>query len=190
MVKLAKPTLQKIFLHTPSSIIERYIYPLNQTMETYSINTLLRQSAFLAQVGHESGGLIYKEEIASGKAYDTGKKAIALGNTPEADGDGQKYKGRGLIQLTGKANYSEFAKEFAMTLDEVIDYLRSDLGAAMSAGWFWNKKKLNELADQELFKQICKRVNGGLNGYEDRKKLYVRAKRELGKAKELERVLE
>jgi len=183
-------------------------------METYSINTLLRQSAFLAQVGHESGGLIYKEEnlnysaealqsvfpkyfpnskIAS--AYARQPKKIAnrvyanrMGNGDEQSGEGWKYRGYGLIQITGKDGFLSFAKEFAMTLDEVIDYLRSDLGAAMSAGWFWNKKKLNELADKELFKQICKRVNGGLNGYKDRKELYARAKRELGKAKEFDKI--
>lgn len=169
--------LQRIFPQTPSSTISRFVEPLNTTMEYYAINTLLRQAAFIAQIGHESGGLRYKEEIASGKAYDTGKKAIALGNTPEADGDGQKYKGRGLIQITGKANYMAFAQDFAFTLDEAIEYLKTDLGAAMSAGWYWNKKNLNSLADEEKFETITRRINGGLNGYEERKKLYARAKR-------------
>ncbi|MEN6375343.1 MAG: glycoside hydrolase family 19 protein [Smithella sp.] len=174
--------LQKIFTQTPASIIARFVEPLNTVMEHYEINTVLRQAAFIAQIGHESGGLRYKEEIASGEAYDTGKKASALGNTPEADGDGQKFKGRGLIQITGKTNYLAFAKAFSFTLDEAIAYLKTDLGAAMSAGWFWKKHGLNDLADQEKFETITRRINGGLNGYEERKILYARAKQELGKA--------
>ncbi|MEN6623608.1 MAG: glycoside hydrolase family 19 protein [Smithella sp.] len=173
--------LQNIFPQTPASTIARFLEPLNNTMQHYEINSLLRQAAFIAQIGHESCGLIYKEEIASGRAYDTGSKAIALGNTPEADGDGQKFKGRGLIQVTGKSNYLAFAKDFAMTLDEAISYLKTDLGAAMSVGWYWKKKGLNALADQEKFETITRRINGGLNGYEERKRLYALAKQVLAK---------
>jgi len=99
-----------------------------------------------------------------------------LGNTPEADGDGQRFKGRGLIQITGKTNYLAFARDFAFTLDEAIEYLKTDLGAAMSAGWFWSKRKINALADQEKFETITRRINGGLNGYDERRRLYARAK--------------
>lgn len=177
-----KEQLQKIFLHTPIGYIDRYLSPLNTVMSKYEINTLLRQSAFLAQVGHESGGLIYKKELASGKAYDTGKLAKALGNTPEADGDGQKYKGRGFIQITGHDNYLVFAHDFAFTMEEAISYLESDLGACMSAGWFWNKKKLNLFADDGDLITITRKINGGLNGYDDRKKLYVLVKRVLSES--------
>jgi putative chitinase len=178
MSRSLEEQLREIFPKTPKSIISRFAEPLRETMEHYSITTLLRQAAFLAQVGHESGGLIFKKELASGKAYDTGKLAKALGNTPEADGDGQKFKGRGLIQITGRANYQAFAKDFALeTLDDAIAYLETDLGAAMSGGWFWHKKGLNALADEGKFETITRRINGGLNGYEDRKRLYVLAKK-------------
>ncbi len=171
-----KEQLQKIFPNTSDSIIDRFAGSLWETMERYSITTYLRKTAFIAQIGHESGELRYKEELASGAAYDTGRLAKALGNTPQADGDGQKYKGRGLIQITGKANYTTFARDFVMTLDEAVAYLKSDLGACMSAGWFWNKRKLNGLADEGKFKEITKKINGGLNGHEDRKRLYALAK--------------
>jgi putative chitinase len=180
-----KTQLQKIFPETPKPIIDRLAEPLWETMEHYSITTLLRKAAFLAQIGHESGRLRYKEELASGAAYDTGKLAKALGNTPQKDGDGQRFKGRGLIQITGKANYTAFSKAFSMTINEAVDYLKTDLGACMSAGWYWNKRKLNALADEGKFKEITKKINGGLNGYEDRKRLYVLAKKVFGMEKEL-----
>jgi putative chitinase len=172
--------LLEIFPNTPEPTINRLAEPLWNTMERYSITTLLRKSAFIAQTGHESGGLRYKEELASGEAYDTGRLAKALGNTPQKDGDGQRFKGRGLIQITGKANYAAFAKAFAMTLDEAADYLKTDLGACMSAGWYWNRRKLNALADEGRFREITRKINGGLNGYEDRKRLYVLATRVFG----------
>lgn len=174
---MTKDDLKFIFPNTKSSIIDRFLEPLNEVMEKYEINTPLRKAAFIAQIGHESGGLIYKEEIASGKAYDTGRLAISLGNTPEADGDGQRFKGRGLIQLTGRANYLKFAKYMNMSLNDVINYLKTDMGAVEVAGWFWMIKNLNILADQQMFTKITKRINGGINGLNDRKRLYSLAKK-------------
>ena len=78
---------------------------LNAAMTRRQINTPRRAAAFLAQIGHESGQLLYVRELASGAAYDTGTLAARLGNTPAADGDGQRYRGRGLIQVTGRSNY-------------------------------------------------------------------------------------
>lgn len=173
---MTSDSLKKIYIHTSDSLIDRFIEPINIVMQKYEINTMLRQAAFIAQIGHESGELRYKEEIASGKAYDTGKLAIALGNTPEADGDGQRFKGRGLIQLTGKNNYLAFAKDHDMSLEKTIEYLKTDLGATESAGWFWNKKNLNYLADLQQFTKITKRINGGINGLKDRQRLYTLAK--------------
>ena len=86
-----------------------FVPALNAAMGKYGIITRLRMAAFLAQIGHESGQLVYMRELGSDKyleKYDTGKLAQRLGNTPEADGDGQKYRGRGLIQITGKFNYN------------------------------------------------------------------------------------
>ena len=90
------------------SNINRALKPLNDTLVRFNINTPLRIAHFIAQVAHESGAFQYLKEIASGAAYDTGRLAARLGNTPEADGDGQKYKGRGYIQLTGTSNYRLF----------------------------------------------------------------------------------
>lgn len=151
--------------------IDKYGQHLIDAMQHYKINTTPRICAFLANVAHESGSLRYVEEIASGKAYDTGKLAKNLGNTPEADGDGQKYKGRGLIQLTGLNNYKLISKDLSVDFVANPDLLETPKYAALSAAWFWDKRKLNELADIntiDSFIKICKRVNGGINGLDDR----------------------
>ena len=147
--------------------------------EEFDINTPLRWSHFLAQVAHESAELRYSEEIASGKAYDTGKLAVRLGNTPQADGDGQKYKGRGLIQITGRANYEAYKKYCGFDVVTKPQLLAQPVGAIRSAMWFWKSKGLNELADRDEFTVITKRINGGTNGIEDRRKYLARAKRVL-----------
>lgn len=147
--------------------------------EEFDINTPLRWSHFLAQIAHESAELRYSEEIASGKAYDTGKLAVRLGNTPQADGDGQKYKGRGLIQITGRANYEAYKKYCGFDVVTKPQLLAQPVGAIRSAMWFWKSKGLNELADRDEFTVITKRINGGTNGIEDRRKYLARAKRVL-----------
>lgn len=160
----------------------RYTAPINRTMQRYKINTFDRATMWLAQVGHESGGLVYKEEIASGAAYDTGEKAAALGNTPERDGDGEKFKGRGLIQLTGRANHEAYAARVNMTIEQVLAWIKTDMGAADVAGWFWSEfYNLNGVADFgrgsfESFEQITRFINGGLNGLPDRLAYWDRAK--------------
>ena len=121
----------------------------------------------------------YSEEIASGKAYDTGKLAIKLGNTPEADGDGQKYKGRGLIQVTGRANYEAYKQYCGFDVVKQPELLAKPVGAIRSSMWFWKSKGLNELADRDEFTAITKRINGGTNGIEDRRKYLARAKKVL-----------
>lgn len=136
----------------------------------YAVNTSLRIAAFLAQVGHESGRLRYLEEIASGEAYE-GRKD--LGNY--YPGDGKRYKGRGLIQITGRANYEAISKDLGVDFVSEPEKLAEPEYAVVSAFWFWNKKKLNELADAERFIDITKRINGGTNGLEDRTKLYNKA---------------
>ena len=145
--------------------------------EEFDINTPLRWSHFLAQIAHESAELRYSEEIASGKAYDTGKLAVRLGNTPQADGDGQKYKGRGLIQITGRANYEAYKKYCGFDVVTKPQLLAQPVGAIRSAMWFWKSKGLNELADRDEFTVITKRINGGTNGIEDRRKYLARAKK-------------
>ncbi|WP_025128918.1 glycoside hydrolase family 19 protein [Pseudomonas sp. PH1b] len=157
-----------------------FVPALNAAMSKYAIITRLRMAAFIAQIGHESGQLLYVRELGSDQylsKYDTGTLAKRLGNTPEADGDGQKYRGRGLIQVTGRANYeacSEALFSDARLLN-TPELLESPVYAALSAGWFWQKAGLNTLADKGDFLTITKRINGGTNGLADREALYERA---------------
>ncbi|AXK52362.1 glycoside hydrolase family 19 protein [Pseudomonas protegens] len=157
-----------------------FVPALNAAMSKYGIVTRLRMAAFIAQIGHESGQLLYVRELGSDQylsKYDNGTLAKRLGNTPEADGDGQKYRGRGLIQVTGRANYeacSEALFSDARLLN-TPELLESPVYAALSAGWFWQKAGLNTLADKGDFLAITKRINGGTNGLADREALYERA---------------
>lgn len=152
---------------------------LNKHAEEFDINTPLRWAHYLAQIAHESLEMRYSEEIASGKAYDTGKLAKALGNTPEADGDGQRYKGRGLIQLTGTYNYSDYKKYCGFDVLKNPELLAKPVGAIRSSMWFWKMKKLNYYADIDAFTTITRIVNGGTNGWSERKKYLDRAKKVL-----------
>lgn len=139
---------------------------LNVTFQEFKINTPQRLSSFLAQVCHESAGFIYAEEIASGHAYE-GRKD--LGNI--VSGDGRRFKGRGLIQLTGRHNYKTCGEALKLDLINFPQKAAEPANAPRIAGWFWNSRNLNKLADQHnisAFKQITRRINGGLNGYNDR----------------------
>ena len=170
--------------------VDEFVASFNMWAIPFGIDSPKRIVHYLAQVFHESGRLRYVEEIASGAAYDTGAKAMTLGNTPEKDGDGQKYKGRGYIQLTGKANYTAFNACDLCTADvvahpeKVADFPLNQ----MASMWFWQTHGLNELADrddggligEEIVRQITKRVNGGTNGLSERKFFYRRFKKEFG----------
>lgn len=149
------------------------------TMTRYEINTPLRQAHFLAQVGHESGQLRYREELASGDAYDT---RTDLGNTPARDGDGRKYKGRGLIQLTGKANYAAYDRHLGLGGILVSSPGRVATDPVLCcdvAGWFWSSRGLNLYADQDDILKITRKINGGYNGLKDRSRLLALAKKAL-----------
>lgn len=159
-----------------------YLPWLNAAMAEFAIDTLARQAAFLAQVGHESGQLLWVQELASGAAYDTGPLAARLGNTPEADGDGQRWKGHGLIQVTGAANHRACAAFFKLPEAGIVAWLLTPEGACRSAGWFWHTKGLNTLADKGDQVSITRRINGGTNGLAERLALYQRAARVLGVA--------
>lgn len=150
---------------------------LSAAMESGEINTRLRQAAFLAQVGHESGSLVYVRELGSDAyldKYDTGSLAKRLGNTPEDDDDGQLYRGRGLIQVTGRENYGKASK--ALFGDDRLvrdpQILEQPEWAAKSAVWYWTTRNLNALADQDRFTDITRAINGGTNGLDDRKARY------------------
>ena len=158
-----------------------FLSSLNAALLRYDISTPKRSAAFLAQIGHESGELRYVRELGSDQylsKYDTGTLAARLGNTPEADGDGQKFRGRGLIQITGRRNY--LACSQALFGDDRLlqqpQLLEQPQWACESAAWFWHSNGLNELADKDQFTTITRRINGGLNGLDDRLQLWVRAK--------------
>ena len=157
--------LKKIAPYTSDTDIKIYTPLLNKWMPYYSINTKLRQAAFLAQVIHETGSFHYMEEVASGSAYDTGKMAVRLGNTPERDGDGERYKGKGGLQVTGKANYEAVSKGLSVDLVGHPEELEEPDYAIPSACWYWNMHGLNALADKGDFKTITKRLVGGDNGF-------------------------
>ncbi|MHC8342547.1 glycoside hydrolase family 19 protein [Pseudomonas sp. RT6P73] len=179
-MSLTSAQLQQIFPNARSQA-GVFISALNSAMIHRNINTPKRIAAFLAQVGHESGQLQYVRELGSNQylsKYDTGTLALRLGNTPQADGDGQKYRGRGLIQITGHNNYRQcslglFGDERLLSLPELLEQPQ---WAAESAAWFWEQNGLNELADRDQFNSITRRINGGLNGLQDRLQLWARAR--------------
>ena len=143
---------------------------INSAMDKYSIDKKLRQSHFIAQILHESGALRYTEEIASGEAYEN---RLDLGN--RVKGDGKKFKGRGLIQLTGRANYAAYGKYLGVDLESNPVLVATDYVADV-AGWFWKKRNLNYYADFDDLKAVTKRINGGYNGLQDRQQYLNKAK--------------
>lgn len=156
-----------------------YLPFLQQAMNEFDITTSLREAAFLAQIAHESGEFRWMEEIwgptAAQRRYEpVTSKSVGLGNNQP--GDGKRFKGRGPIQLTGRANYRRYGDE--LDVDLITDPTRAatpEVGFR-TAGLYWKKNGLNELADKQWFKTITKRINGGFNGLEDRTRYYVRAK--------------
>lgn len=155
-----------------------FVSVLNTAMVRYQIVGQLRMAAFIAQIGHESGQFRFVRELGSDQylsKYDTGSLAKRLGNTPQADGDGQKYRGRGLIQITGRANYMTCGEALALDLLNQPELLEKPQHASMSAAWYWASKGLNTLADAGQFDKITQRINGGQNGAADRQALYARA---------------
>jgi putative chitinase len=167
--------LRQIAPHGRDAQLRKFVGPLNATLEEFEINTPLRQAHFLAQVAHESGEFNYVEEIASGAAYE-GRSD--LGNTQP--GDGVRFKGRGLIQITGRFNYQDIGKAIGIDLISNPTRLADDDLAARSAGWFWNRERLNPIADKDDVRLITRIINGGFNGLDDRVKKLAAAKRAFG----------
>jgi putative chitinase len=170
-------TLAQLISIAPSSKPRASVFlaPLNAAMKEFEIDASpARIAAFLAQILHESGSLLYTEEIASGASYN-GRKD--LGNTHP--GWGELYKGRGLIQITGYYNYTAVMMALGIDCVEHPEILKEPVNACRSAAWFWKDRNLSSLADQntdEAFIKITKRVNGGTNGLQDRISFYHRAK--------------
>jgi putative chitinase len=154
-----------------------YADPLTLTFSEFDISTPQRQAAFLANIAHESGSLRYVLEIASGTAYE-GRRD--LGNSQP--GDGVRFKGRGLPQITGRNNYLECGRALGLDLIAQPELLEQPLHAERSAGWFWKSKNLAKLADEDTrkFATICRLWNGGFNGIDDRIDHWLRIRKVLG----------
>lgn len=155
--------------------VDRFLVFINRYAPEFGITTSLRMAHYLAQVAHESAELKYTKELASGAEYE-GRKD--LGNTSR--GDGVKYKGRGLIQLTGKANYKAYKEYCGFDVVAKPELLEQPLGATRSSMWYWQTHGLNALADKDDMKAVTRRINGGYNGLADREKYLMRAKKALG----------
>lgn len=155
---------------------------LNDTMRKYEITTRLRQIHFLSQLAHESAHFSRTLEMASGKAYEG--RIRYLGNTQP--GDGPRFKGRGLIQLTGRDAYTQYGRYIGrdLTTSDNMKLVEQEPYASDCAGWFWSKYKayahLNRLADEDKFEAVTKAINGGVNGISERQVFYTNAKRVLG----------
>ena len=180
---------------------ENWLEALDQLLPDYEINTPKRIAAFIAQCAHESGNfrfikenLNYKAESLRkifpkyfptdelARAYAKKPEMIAnrvyasrMGNGDEQSGDGWRYCGRGLIQLTGKNNYENFAASLEISPEEAAEYLATFEGAAQSACWFWESNNLNVEADAGDIKKMTRKINGGYIGLEDRIKHYEHA---------------
>jgi putative chitinase len=186
--------------------VPQWYHALSMILPDYNIDTVPRAAAFIAQCAHESANfkflkenLNYKAEslmrvwpsrfpnMAVAQQYAMQPEKIAnkvysdrMGNGSEASGDGWRYAGKGLIQLTGKDNYTRFAESIETPVEEIPDYLQTFEGAVQSACWFWEVNNLNQWADAGDILTLTKRINGGTIGLEDRKKHYDHALHVLG----------
>lgn len=206
-MELTKEHLKQLLPKNP--YIDHWHNALSQLLPDYEINTGKRIAAFVAQCAHESGNfLVLKENLnyrwqtlrklfpkyfpddALAQDYASRpnkQEAIAnriyanrMGNGPEESGDGYRYSGKGLIQITGKHNYTWFAQSIGVSVEEAAEYMLTFEGAAQSACWFWESNKLNQWADKGDILTLTKRINGGTIGLDDRIKHYEHALHVLG----------
>ena len=194
-------TLDQLKQMVKNPHIDHWYAALSQLLDDYEIDTPRRIAAFIAQCAHESGNFVFIKENLNYKAaslrkvfpkyfptdvqaaeYANKPERIAnrvyanrMGNGNEASGDGYRYCGRGLIQLTGKDNYTFFAGSLSISEDDASEYLATFEGAAQSACWFWEQNNLNRLADAGDIKGLTRAINGGYIGLEDRCNHYEHA---------------
>jgi len=155
----------------PTAIAGLWAIPISEACDEFGIDTPERLAAFLAQIGHESGRLRYTREIWGPTPAQLRYEGRAdLGNV--MPGDGKRFLGRGLIQITGRANYNAAGMALGLPLCDSPELLEQRGPAARSAAWFWESHGLNELADAGNFERITRRINGGLNGQADRLALF------------------
>lgn len=198
-MELELDQLQQIIPKNP--YVSYWHNALQQLLPDYGIDTPQRLAAFLAQCAHESGGFLFIKENLNyrwqslrktfpkyfptdelAKQYERKGEMIAnrvyanrMGNGPEDSGDGYRFCGRGLIQVTGRDNYSWFAASLEISPEEASEYMETFEGAAQSACWFWETNNLNQWADRGDIVTLTKRINGGTIGLEDRQKHYQHA---------------
>jgi putative chitinase len=157
-------------------LADLFAAPLTAAMDEFNIDTPRRRASFLAQVAHESGQLRFTRELwgptPAQRAYEG---RVDLGNT--FPGDGYRYRGRGLIQITGRSNFRQCGTMLGFDLLNNPELLEGPTLASRSAAWFWQKRGLNELADKDDQVAICKRINGGTNGLQERLAFYEAAKK-------------
>lgn len=170
VILVTKEQLAKIWGCSTDLIKDEEIEELNKCLSLFKITTPARIRHFLSQISHESGGGRWKKELADGTDYEG---RADLGNIEP--GDGSKYKGAGYIQLTGRINYQKFADYMNdQQIMEGVEYVAHNYPMTSAGFWWWNHG-MNELCDNNpTVEQITKRVNGGYNGLEDRKKYYKR----------------
>jgi len=206
MTELTLEQLRKMIPKNP--YVEHWHKALTQLLPEYEINTPARIAAFMAQCAHESGGFLFLKENLNyrpetlirifGKYFDlptaqaycarpNKQEAIAnrvyanrMGNGDEASGDGWRFAGKGLIQLTGRTNYTWFAASLSISVEEASEYLQTFEGAAQSACWFWETNNLNQYADSGDLLTMTKKINGGTIGLADRQKHYEEFKHIMG----------
>lgn len=199
-MKITLDQLINFFEDTDDFVLEKFVDPINNVIEEFDINTTKRISMFLAQIGHESGGLTKLHENLNYKAdrlaqifpkyfkgIDTSEYAhnperIAnlvyanrMGNGPVESGDGYRFRGRGAVQLTGRSNYTACGNDLEVDLIKNPDYLETPEGAIRSAAWFWDQHDLNDYADKGDVLTVTKKINGGTIGLDERKELYEEA---------------
>jgi putative chitinase len=164
MIELTTSMLRPVTQRSPEFLLADIVYYLNEYLPKYEINNYLRVTHFLAQAAHESAGFTAMEEFANGKAYE-GRKD--LGNVNP--GDGRRYKGRGIFQLTGRANYRTYGQRLNIPLEDNPFMAAEPQNAVQIACEFWTMNKLNGYADKNDILTITKRINGGTNGLPERR---------------------
>lgn len=176
MIEISADQLRTV-LPFAGRFADTYAAPLTQACAEFEISTAARVAAFVAQIGHESGQLHYVRELATGAAYE-GRRD--LGNTEP--GDGPRFRGRGLIQCTGRTNYRQAGAALGLDCEVSPELLEEPINACRVSAWWWHQHGLNELADRGEFQRITFRINGGTNGLADRLALWSRAKTVFGVA--------
>lgn len=197
------PILQKLF--PTGKDLPAFADAMARYCPAYGVDAPRREAAFLAQVGHESGGLTrwtenlnysadalvrvwpnrFTPELAGQYARQPERiankvYANRMGNGDEASGDGWAHRGRGLVQVTGRSNYTALATDTGRRLETLPAWLETPEGATVSALWFWKRNRLNRFVDAGDFQGLTKAINGGLVGYDDRKARWEAAKKALG----------